>query len=175
MSKTIFNLPDKAYQFWKPFLYKGKEYNLDHLTALKYTFSNEQKKESYTLYFTFSHHVFTRSKKENEIISNELIYNFTKEDLRVFDFVRYKLSKNIPKIIENLPDQFFYHGGYSRYCSCKIYLESGEKVYYQIVYRAWKQAGKIRFHIESAYPLDNKLSHPKKIGFWAICHQVLKK
>ena len=170
MSKNPYNLPDKAYQFWKPFFYKYQEYSLEHLTATKRTFFNEKKQEKYTLYFTFSHHVFTSSKKEIAL-DDELLYNFPKEDLRVFNFERYKLSKNIPNIIENLQEQYFYHGGYSRYCSSKVYLESGEEVYYQIVYRVWKERGKMRFHIESAYPLD-KRGKTKKVNFWVICHNL---
>ena len=92
-------------------------------------------------------------------------------DKRAFDITRFKLSKHLPKIIEALPEQFCYHGGYSRYCCCKIDQENGAKIYYQVVYRTWKERGKMRFHIESAYPLQKRLGKVKKVNFWIICYK----
>ncbi|MCK5719835.1 MAG: hypothetical protein KAH84_07790 [Thiomargarita sp.] len=93
----------------------------------------------------------------------------------MFDEKRYELSKHLPEIVKTLPDQFCYHGGYSRYCSCKIQKPNTyEKMYYQVVYRTWKERGKMRFHIESAYPLEGKLGKVKKVNFWVICYNLLK-
>lgn len=168
----MFNLPDKAYQFWKDFSLNGELYTFEHLKSRKLTFKHPSREDKYTLYFTFSHHVFTRTKQGND--STESIYPFPSNDLRVFDRGRYFLSKYLPEIIESLPSQFCYHGGYSRYCSCKLKDESGSEINYQVVYRVWKERGKMRFHIESAYPLKDKLGRVKKVSFWVICHNLLK-
>ena len=122
--------------------------------------------------FTFSHHVFTRGIKSDESPDVIDIYPFP-SDKRLFDKTRYELSKHLPQIIATLPNQFCYHGGYSRYCSCKIKQDNCIEIYYQVVYRVWKEHGKMRFHIESAYPLNEKLGRVKKVDFWVICHNLL--
>jgi hypothetical protein len=45
---------------------------------------------------------------------------------------------------------------------------------YQVVYRVWKERGKMRFHTESAYPLEGRLGKVKKVDFWVICHNLLR-
>ncbi|MEL7477989.1 MAG: heat-shock protein [Pseudomonadota bacterium] len=171
--KQLFNLPDSYVQQWKPFTYNGKTYNLDHLEARKHKFEHPERDESYTIHFTISNHAFTRSIGKNEVVAEEQIYPYPK-DRRVFDETRYNLSKHLPQIIETLPKQFCYHGGHSRYCSCKLKDNDGNDIFYQVVYRAWKKSGKMRFHVESAYPLDGRPSRPKKVDFWVICHNLLR-
>lgn len=174
MSKNrTFNLADNEVQRWMSFRVGGAEYDFSHLNACKHTFNHPGRNERYTLYFTFSHHVFTRGLTENEDVTASTIYPHP-SDARVFDFTRYSLSKHLPYIVETLPDQFCYHGGYSRYCSCKINQEDGTTIYYQVVYRVWKERGKMRFHVESAYPLPGKLGKAKKVNFWVICYNLLK-
>jgi len=88
MAKSLFNLPYSNYQFWKDFTYFGEIVTFDHLSACKHTFSHPKRAESYTLYFTFSHHVFTKKVQSNRMD----IYPFPPEDLRLFDSERYELS-----------------------------------------------------------------------------------
>lgn len=173
MPKKIFNLPDEAFQFWKPFSYQGQDFNLDHLKACKHTFTHPDRSEQYTIFFTFSHHTFTRSIKDSSHQSHD-IYPLPSKDPRLFDIERYHLSKFLPEIVRTLPDQYTYHGGYSRYCSCKIKNDAGQAIYYQVVYRAWREHGKIRFHIESAYPLSDRPGKVKKVNFWSICFALVK-
>ena len=174
MSKPLFNLADKNYQFWKSFTYESKTFNFEHLNACKHIFKHPKRAEKYTLYFTFSHHVFTKQQNTTTINNSDEIYPFPSKDLRLFDKERYELSKYLPEIIKTLPEQFCYHGGYSRYCSCKIQRSDHEEIYYQVVFRTWKERGKMRFHIESAYPLQDKLGKVKKVNFWVICHNLLR-
>ena len=172
-SNRIFNLGDYEVQKWASFTLDSTNYDFSHLNAKKHTFSHPVRNEDYTLYFTISHHAFTRSIKENEVVLKRFLYPYP-QDLRIFDKSRYELSKLLPQIIENLPDQFCYHGGYSRYCSCKIEDETGSKTFYQVVYRTWKEKGKMRFHIESAYPLPNGVGKVKKVDVWIILHNLLR-
>lgn len=172
-NKPLFNLADDEVLAWKPFICDCESFSLEHLNACKHTFVHPDRAEKYTLFFTFSHHVFTcESPEENQPLHN--YYPFPPTDLRVFDHQRYELSKYLPDIIASLPQQFFYHGGYGRYCSCTIKHSDGSEVTYQIVYRVWKQRGKMRFHVESAYPLLEKPGKPKKVSFWVICHNLLR-
>ncbi len=172
-NQRLFNLPDNEIQQWKSFIIDGTEYDFSHLNACKHTFQHPNRNESYTLFFTFSHHVFTRGVKEEDNLESTPIYPYPSDE-RIFDTTRLQLSKYLPQIVATLPDQFCYHGGYSRYCSCKIDQEDGTAVYYQVVYRAWKERGKMRFHIESAYPLQENLGKVKKVNFWVICHNLLR-
>ena len=165
-----FNLPDKAVQNWRSFRYKGEVYTFEHLNARKITFENPKISESYTLYITISHHAFTESCKSGTCSDDEYYPN--SKDKRIFSAERYLLSKNIPEILLDLPNQFFYHGGYGKFCSCKIKKSDGTEVIYQLVYRIWKQERKLRFHIESAYPLEKK-GRKKKVSFWVLCHNLL--
>lgn len=173
MPKSLFNLPDKNYQFWKSFECDGQTYNFDHLKACKHEFVHPERDEKYTLYFTFSHHVFTTAVSRSEQCADQL-YPFPNSDLRFFDEERYQLSTHLPEIVATLPDQFCYHGGYSKYCSCEISNSDNEEIQYQVVYRTWKERGKMRFHIESAYPLYKKLGKVKKVNFWSICHNLAR-
>lgn len=171
-NNQIFNLNDNEVQIWKNFELGGIDYNFSHLNAKKITFTRPERSEQYTLFFTISHHVFTKGIEDDDEIELHWIYPHP-TDKRQFDLIRYKLSLNLPQIIETLPEQFCYHGGYSRYCCCKIHQDDGTEIYYQVVYRVWKSKGKMRFHIESAYPLDEKPGKPKKVNFWSICYNLL--
>ncbi|EGQ8122373.1 heat-shock protein [Vibrio cholerae] len=137
------------------------------------TFKHPTRAECYVLYFTFSNHCFTKEPKEGDSTEEAAFYPYPK-DRRIFDEKRFQLSLHLPQIVENLPEQFCYHGGHSRYCSCKLTDSDGEEVSYQVVYRVWKERGKMRFHVESAYPLDTPLGKVKKVNFWVICHNLLR-
>lgn len=172
--KRLFNLADNEFQYWKPFEADGKIYHLHHLSAVKQTFTHPNRNETYTLYFTFSHHTFTVKMSSETCEDTQNVYLQKPEDKRVFCPVRYQLSFHLPEIINTLPTQFCYHGGYSRYCVCKLQGDDGKDIFYQVVFRVWKARGKMRFHVESAYPLPARPSKTKKVNFWVICHNLLK-
>lgn len=171
--KQLFNLADKATQEWQPFVVGTDYFDLSHLDAHLTTFTHPTRDEVYRLHFTYSHHVFTSKLETMHSVDDRLIYPY-RPDPRVFNLERYQLSLYLPEIITNLPKQFLYHGGYSRYCSCRITTDNGDSIYYQVVYRVWRGHGKLRFHIESAYPLGDKPKGVKKIDFWVICHNFLR-
>jgi hypothetical protein len=173
-ANTLFNLADKEYQFWKSFTYDGVDWDFSHLSVRKHTFQHPSRNERYTVYFTISHHVFTTEIEQTPNVTDDQIYPYKTSDLRAFCKNRYQLSLHLPEILENLSTKFCYHGGFSRYCSCKLKDEKGNDILYQVVYRVWKERGKMRFHIESAYPLPEPLGKVKKVNFWVICHNLLK-
>jgi len=154
MNKRIFNLPDNEYQFWKSFEHSGKTFNFDHLKACRHTFKHPERPDSYTIYFTISHHVFTKTSTEFD--PSELKYPIPLKDIRTFNYERYQLSHHLPEILRTLPEQFCYHAGYGKYCTKKLTDEAGNEIHYKVIYNTWKERGKMRFHIQSAYPLENK-------------------
>lgn len=173
-TKQFFNLADNECQFWRSFLYKDKEYCFEHLNSRKLSFTHPQRDESYTLYITISHHVFTTELAKTPKYTQAQIYPYKRSDLRVFSEKRYDLSFHLPQILATLPQQFCYHGGYSRYCICKL-NDGNKEIFYQLVFRVWKSHKKIRFHIESAYPLSSrpgKTKKIKKVNFWVICFNL---
>jgi hypothetical protein len=91
--QKLFNLPDNEVQQWKTFNIDSVEYDFNHLNACKHIFQHPERNETYTLFFTFSHHVFTRGIKEKENIEPTQIYPYP-SDKRVLDSTRYKLSTN---------------------------------------------------------------------------------
>lgn len=172
-SKRLFNLADSEYQFWKPFDYHGTEIHFEHLVARKHTYVHPDRNEQYILYITLSHHVFTVDADKSKDPYGPQIYPYKPEDPRAFCPTRYALSFQLAHILETLPEQFCYHGGYSRYCTCKLEDDDGNEIFYQVVFRVWKDQGKMRFHVESAYPLPTRPSKVKKVNFWVICHNLL--
>lgn len=173
-SKHIFNLMDGEFQFWKPFKYKGVMYTFEHLSATKHIYIHPIRDESYTIFITISHHVFTVQPSKSTDSDEPRIYPHKPKDKRAFCPNRYLLSFELPQILKTLPKQFCYHGGYSRYCTSKLKDGRGNSILYQVVFRVWKQRGKMRLHVESAYPLLDSPSKVKKVDFWVICHNLLK-
>ena len=112
--------------------------------------------------------------KEKQMMLYILTHQKTQDPPRPFNLERYELSKYLPDIIATLPEQFCFHGGHSKYCTSKVETLDGAEKYYQVVYRTWKERGKICFHIESAYPLNDKLGRVKKVNFWSICYNLVR-
>jgi len=50
-------------------------------------------------------------------LTEKQIYPHKASDLRAFSEERYHYSLYLPEILKNLPQQFCYHGGHSRYCT----------------------------------------------------------
>ena len=172
--KRLFNLPDNEYQYWKPFNDGNKKLSFDHLRARKLEFSNPYNSDAYKIYATISHHVFTISIDPDRENNSAEIYEAKPIDKRLFCNERYSLSFHLPKLLETLPDQFCYHGGFRKYCLCQLEDEQGNPIFYQVVFRMWKIPKKIRLHVESAYPLERKPKKPKKVAFHVICYNLLR-
>ena len=172
--KRLFNLPDNEYQYWNPFEYSGKLYNFEHLKAKKLEFKNPYNSDTYKIYTTISHHVFTVGYNQKKHSNPAKLYAEKPVDKREFCNERYSLSFHLPKLLETLPEQFCYHGSFKKYCVCKLNDENNNPIFYQVVFRVWKVPSKIRLHVESAYPLGNRPSKPKKVGFYTICYNLLR-
>ena len=66
-----------------------------------------------------------------------------------------------------------YLAGYSRYATIELTLDSGEVIHYMMVFKAFCEKKKLRLHVESAYPLEERPGGMKKIKFLVIAHKTL--
>jgi hypothetical protein len=107
-----------------------------------------------------------------------LLYGDDRE-IRVFDFVRYELSKRLPAIIDGLPQRKCYHTGKGNFFSVEIVRGDGTVVEYDAFFTASRSSfrGKINLFVQSAYVRDAEYasSRPAKkpIGFYVILFNTL--
>jgi hypothetical protein len=163
---------------WRPFVFKGKSYDLSHLDAHISEYIDDKKRETITYKYivTYSFHCFAKEDPGlSEEESESLIYETRKEE-RHFNFERYELSKHLPGIITSLGNKNMtcFHAGHSRFASYKIDDGKGHIINYLVVFKSFKEKKKLRLHIESAYPVNpSEQGKMKKIGFFVIAHNTL--
>jgi hypothetical protein len=108
---------------WKPFEFRGKVYDLAHLHPLSVIYKQPAKANAparvYRVDVIFGLHCFTRGRNEDETIESALLYGDDRET-RVFDLVRFELSKRLPEIIDTLPRRKCYHTGKGNFFSIEI-------------------------------------------------------
>jgi hypothetical protein len=164
-------MKDHLRQAWQSVEHEGIVYSFEHLNAKTYEYLNIDKSKKYIVYVTVSHHVFTvSSKKATE--SHITRYPHCPEDERIFCMERYNMSFSLPRILENLPNEYCYHGGHKRFCVCEAKDEKEFIIHYQVVFRVWRYQKRLRLHVESAYPLLGRPSGKKKVNFLVICHNA---
>ena len=99
---------------WKPFQFCGKIYDLAHLHPRSVTYEQPATGNAparvYRVDVIFGLHCFTRGRDLDVTRENALLYRDDRET-RVFDFVRYELSKRLPEIVEGLAQRKCYHTG----------------------------------------------------------------
>jgi len=179
MSKTSFHTV-KEITCWKPFVLDGIKYDLSHLNAHEVEYTEKRKDNSFIKYkfiVTYSFHCFADDKQENlsEEEKHKLMYHAPK-DSRPFDFKRYNLSFQLPKIISSLGDEGVscFHAGYEQYATYRIDDEKGNAVIYRVVFKTFREEKKLRLHVTSAYPLTKEYGKEKKIKFLVIAYNLLK-
>ena len=129
----------------------------------------------------FSLHCFTRS-MGSETPDPDLLYSDTRE-MRIFDFQRYHLSRQLPTIIEGLMTHKCFHTGRGNFFTIRVLDEEGNKIEYEIYFTASKASagGVINLYVQSAYARDamhrtnRPRTDPKPIGFAIILHNILHK
>ena len=167
---------------WKPFQFCGKIYDLAHLHPRSVTYVQAAKGATparvYRVDVIFGLHCFTRGRDLDVTRENALLYRDDRET-RVFDFVRYELSKRLPEIVEGLAQRKCYHTGRGNFFSVEIVREDGQVVEYDVFFVASRSSvkGKINLFVQSAYVRDaNHASSPpvkKPIGFFVILFNTL--
>ena len=124
---------------------------------------------TYNTQVIYSLHCFTRGKKDED--SNKSLYYSDLRECRVFDFLRYELSKQLPEIIESLINRQCYHTGKGNFLVVEILNKNGDRYNYEIYFKLNRSPkGILTLHIQSAYskPIHESNPKKKKIGFHVI-------
>jgi hypothetical protein len=167
---------------WKPYQFRGEVYDLAHLHPRSVSYEQPAKGNMparvYRVDVIFGLHCFTRGRSGDESQEIDLAYGDDRE-IRVFDFVRYELSKRLPEIVEGLPQRKCYHTGKGNFFSIEIVREDGNVIEYDIFFVASRSStrGKINLYVQSAYVRDkNHASNRparKPVGFYVILFNTL--
>jgi hypothetical protein len=165
---------------WQPFRYQNAAYDLSHLHPRSITYEQPAKNNKpacrYSAEVSFSLHCFTRGIKENEQPDQGLVYSDSRER-RVFDFQRYELSKQLPDIVQNLPQRKCYNTGKGNFFTVVAIGDRGQEIEYDVFFEASRSAKKgLVLVVQSAYVRDTEHgSRPKAkpIGFLVILFNTL--
>lgn len=165
---------------WKNFILNDETYDLSHLNAqwVEYLDQRDEKKPvAYKFIVTYGLHCFTKDSDDVDISNEEsqlLMYSAPKES-RQFNFERYQLSKQLPNIIKSLGDRetLVCHAGYGKFATVKVLDSNGIEVDYYVAFAVFKEAKKLRLHVQSAYPKYEGIGKVKKVGFFVIAKNLL--
>jgi len=168
---------------WKPFIFGGEVYDLNHLHPRTCLYEQPAKGDKparvYTVDIIFSLHCFTRGILNDEVVDTALFYTDDRE-MRVFDFHRYEFSKQLPTIIESLGQRKCFHTGHDNFVSVALIDQNGNSIEYDIFFtasRASRKRGVLNLYIQSAYVRDeehgNRPRLKSPIGFYVILFNVL--
>jgi hypothetical protein len=167
---------------WSVFAHDGKTYDLSHLNSgtLRFERPAEGSKaaEVYTVEVIFTLHCFTREPRPDERRDESLMYSDGHER-RLFDYRRYELSKQLPGIIQTLPDRKPYQNANRRnFFSVETIAENGARAEYDIFFKVKKKSkGRLELIVETAFVrdpgYDSTRPHGRPVRFWIILHNTL--
>ncbi|MCU7836736.1 MAG: hypothetical protein KZQ83_15985 [gamma proteobacterium symbiont of Taylorina sp.] len=164
---------------WEPFTYEGKTYDLSHLYPFKMTVIQAAVKNKaelqYQVQVFFSLHCFTKGKKGQENIDSDLLYNDNRE-VRIFDFERYELSKQLRGVIEEIGQKKCFHTGHGNYLIIELINSEQQIIKYEVYFTLSRGKSILNLFIQSAYSRDgeHKSGHKKKkpIKFVILAHNT---
>ncbi len=175
MSSLTANVP------WTPFRHNGETFDLSHLHPCEVVYVQSAVGETpairYTVDVTYSLHCFTRGLPKDGVYDRELVYSDSREE-RLFDHARYKLSKQLPVVIETLALRKCMHTGHGNFFTVALVSENGASVDYDVFFTATKSSkkGRINLFIQSAFVREKeKLPAGRTIRFVIILHNTLHK
>ncbi|MCA1179510.1 MULTISPECIES: stationary phase growth adaptation protein [unclassified Pantoea] len=147
---------------WTPFNHPdGIVRDLSFLDAheVVYVHTAEGKEDiTYRFWVTYSFHCFAKDydhQTPEETVA--LMYSAGDKGKRPFCDQRYNLArKHLRGMIESLDKSRVIHAGYGSYAVFEMDLGNGEKLYYYVVFKAFREKKKLRLHITSAYPVTER-------------------
>ena len=168
---------------WQTFTYQGQEYDLSHVHPFDWEYTAPAKEKrperTYKLMVQFSLHTFTRGIKLGETVDPAIIYPDGKEE-RAFDFLRYTLSSQLPRIIQGLGERDCYHTHKGTFFTIEAVTPNGVASEYEVYFklsRAKRKGIWLNLYVQSAYVRDTShgTTQPKKreIGFPVIAYNIL--
>ncbi|EON4716246.1 TPA: stationary phase growth adaptation protein, partial [Escherichia coli] len=72
-----------------------------------------------------------------------------------------------------LPESNVIHAGYGSYAVIEVDLDGGDKAFYFVAFRAFREKKKLRLHVTSAYPISEK-QKGKSVKFFTIAYNLLR-
>ncbi|HTH75110.1 MAG TPA: hypothetical protein VL635_11955 [Trinickia sp.] len=167
---------------WAAFTYAGVRYDLSHLHPRRLTFtqppSDCRPERTYAVQLIYSLHCFTRSAEHGEPIDAALLYGDSRET-RVFCERRYRMSKALPRIVDDLGRRPCYHTGKGNFFVVELIDDLGAKREYEVYFTASRasERGVLNLFIQSAYVRDreHRRNRPKKkpVRLYVILHNTL--
>ncbi len=163
---------------WRPFKDQdGNIWDLSFLDAheVSYTHCSPGKLDIvYKFTVSYSFHCFCKDypeQTEEEKLS--LMYDAGK-DSRPFCKIRYALARDkLRAIIEGLGNSKVIHAGYGSYAVVEITVNEGESEFYFVPFKVYRERKKLRLHVTSAYPVNERPSG-KPVSFFKIAHNLLR-
>lgn len=164
-------------QKWKAFEHPdGLLRDLSFLDAheVLYTHSAPGKTDIvYKFLVTYSFHCFCKEYEHQSEAQKAALMYLAPGDKRPFCDRRYLLAKqHLRGIIEVLGQKKVIHAGYGSYAVVEVELGDGETEYYFVVFSAFREKKKLRLHITSAYPMDEKPGGAS-VSFFVIARNLL--
>lgn len=169
---------------WPPFRYGDKLYDLSHVYPFDWVYTapatDKRPERSYHIAVQFSLHTFTRGFSTYETVDAALLYRDTREE-RIFDFVRYELSYQLPDIVRQLGERVCYHTDHGNFFTIELIGSDGITQDYEVYFKLSRsnRNGWLNLYVQSAYLRDTKhhSAQPKrrKIGFQVIAYNVTTK
>lgn len=167
---------------WKSFTYQETEYDLTHIHPFEWSLTvpaaNKRPERTYQLNVTFGLHTFTHGEQPDEDTEG-LLYRDSRET-RVFDFIRYELSKQLPEIVKSLGERRCFHTNHGNFFTIELVDQEGRPDEYEVYFKLSRsgERGKLNLFIQSAYIRSDgyQSSQPKKrkIGFQVIAYNVMQ-
>ena len=173
-----FNTVSSEVTHWRNFTLGSETYDLSHLTAHHAEYlddRNENNPITYKFIITYGLHCFTKALDGlTDEESQALMYHAPRES-RHFNTERYYLSKELPSIILSLSQKttLVCHAGHGKFASVKVQDSNGIDIDYFVVFTVFKETKKLRLHVQSAYPVYERIGKIKKVSFLAISNNLL--
>ena len=175
---------------WRTFIYSGTRYDLAHVHPRTCDYVQPAKDtnpaHAYTVEVMFSHHCFTRRIKENEQPDPALLYSDARGDTRVFDFDRYTLSQQLPRIVAQFDRCKCYHTGHGNYFTIEIMDAQGKRLEYDVFFTVSRASrrGVLNLYVQTAFVRDAEYSNRphrnlsrrpnlRPIGFYVILYNTM--
>ena len=157
---------------WHPFKDPdGNIWDLSFLDAheVTYTHSSPGKQDIvYKFIVSYSFHCFCKDYPEQTAEEQLALMYHADKDARPFCKIRYALAREkLRAIIEGLGNAKVIHA------VVEIAANDGESEFYFVPFKAYRERKKLRLHVTSAYPV-NERPPGKPVSFFKIAHNLLR-
>jgi hypothetical protein len=158
---------------WEKHCMNGQEYALDHLHPYPWEIvipSKDGKPDRcLQVLVSYSLHCFTRRPKDGEAIPDDAWYSDSRES-RVFDVLRWELSKYLPDIITSLEQRRCLHTGREEFVTVEV-LHEGRQFEYAVFFsvtKGGKSGANLNLFVNSAHERTEAIKYKKPIRFHFI-------